>query len=62
MNAVLSPLVSEFATSEQEADYNAWLNAKIEKSLKDTRPNVPHDEVMAHMRALLQSPKPHAAH
>lgn len=62
MNAVLSPLVSEFDTTDQEANYNAWLNAKIEKSLNDPRPNVPHDEVMAQMRALLQSPKPHAAH
>ena len=54
MNAVLSPIVSEFETKEQEASYNAWLNAKVAESLKDTRPNIPHDVVMAKMRALLQ--------
>jgi hypothetical protein len=55
MNAVLSPIVSEFETVEQEASYNAWLNAKVAKSLKDTRPTIPHDVVMAKMRAFLQS-------
>ena len=60
MNAVLSPIVSEFETEEQEASYNAWLNAKFERSLKDPRPNIPHDQVMAKMRALLQSKIIHA--
>ena len=55
MNAVLSPIVSEFETEEQEASYNAWLNAKVTESLQDTRPNIPHDVVMAKMRALLKS-------
>jgi hypothetical protein len=61
MNAVLSPLVSEFDTVEQEASYNAWLTAKVEKSLSDPRPNVPHDQVMAQMRALLLAKKTHAS-
>lgn len=61
MNAVLSPLVSEFETTDQEAGYNAWLNAKIEKSLDDASPNVPHDLVMAQMRTLLQFKGPHSA-
>jgi hypothetical protein len=62
MNAVLSPLVSEFETTDQESSYNAWLKAKIEKSLQDPRPNIPHDQVMAHMRALLDAKETHAAH
>lgn len=61
MNAVLSPIVSEFETEEQEASYNAWLNAKVAESLKDTRPNIPHDVVMAKMRAFLQSKTVNAA-
>ena len=62
MSTTLSPLVSEFETEEQEASYTAWLKAKVEASLKDPRPNIPHDQVMAEARALLASKKkPHAA-
>lgn len=57
MNAPLSPLVSEFETQEQEADYLQWLAAKTRASLADGQPNVPHDAVMAQARALIQSPK-----
>lgn len=62
MSTALSPLVSEFESEEQEASYTAWLKAKVEASLKDLRPNVPHDQVMAEARALLAAKKkPHAA-
>ena len=57
MNAALSPLVSEFETQEQEADYLQWLVVKTRASLADTQPNVPHDAVMAQARTLIQSPK-----
>lgn len=57
MSTVLSPLVSEFETEEQEASYTAWLKAKVQASLDDPRPNVPHDKVMAEARALLDSKK-----
>lgn len=53
MNAILSPLVSEFETEEQEASYTAWLRSKVAASLADQRPNIPHDEVMAEMDALI---------
>ena len=55
--ATLSPLVSEFETEEQEASYTAWLKAKVQTSLDDSRPNIPHDKVMAEARALLASKK-----
>jgi len=55
MNTVLSPLVSEFETEEQEASYTAWLKAKVQASLDDPRPNIPHDQVMARMRAMLDA-------
>ena len=62
MSAVLSPLVSEFETEEQESSYTAWLKAKVLTSLSDTRPNIPHDQVMAKMRAMLDAKKQaHAA-
>jgi len=57
MNTVLSPLVSEFETEEQEASYVAWLKAKVQASLDDPRPNIPHDQVMARMRAMLDAKK-----
>lgn len=57
MNATLSPLVSEFETEEQEASYTAWLKAKVAASLNDTRPNIPHDQVMTEMRTLLNGKK-----
>jgi hypothetical protein len=54
-SAALSPIVSEFETEEQEASYTAWLKAKVQASLDDTRPGIPHDKVMAEARALLAS-------
>ncbi len=53
MSTVLSPLVSEFETEEQETSYTTWLKAKIQASLNDPRPNIPHDEVMAEMDAII---------
>ena len=53
MSTALSPPVSEFETTEQEASYTAWLRAKVAASLADPRPAVAHDEVMAEMDALI---------
>ncbi|MGW8465735.1 type II toxin-antitoxin system RelB family antitoxin [Pseudomonas sp. CLCA07] len=55
MSAELSPIVSEFETEEQAASYDRWFRAKVQASLDDPRPNVPHDQVMADMRALIES-------
>lgn len=57
MNAVLSPLISEFETAAQETSHTAWLKAKVQASLDDKRPGVPHDEVMAEMDALIAEAK-----
>jgi hypothetical protein len=53
MSAVLSPIISEFETLEQEASYIVWLKAKVQASLDDTCPGIPHDQVMAEMDALI---------
>lgn len=53
MNAY-SPIVSEFGSAEEEAAYLAWLKEKVAASLADPRPPVPHDEVMAEMRAIIK--------
>lgn len=53
MSKVLSPIVSEFETAEQEADYKAWLEVKVKASLADPRPNIPHDQVMTEMDEII---------
>ena len=42
-----SPIESEFASSEEEAAYDAWFRAKVERALQSTAPRIPHEEVMA---------------
>ena len=55
MSAEFSPIVSEFETEEQAASYDRWFRAKVQASLDDPRPSIPHDQVMADMRALIES-------
>lgn len=54
MNAVLSPIVSEFDTQEQADSYEAWLLQKLERAENSVKPSIPHDKVMAKMNALLE--------
>ena len=54
-------LVSEFQSPEQEKSYDAWLQAKVKRSMEDPRPRIPHDEVMTKMDALLAKLKPQVA-
>lgn len=63
MRTDLSPLISEFETIEQQNSYSTWLRAKVTASLADSRPVIPHDEVMAEMDVLIdhieaKQPKP----
>lgn len=54
MNAQ-SPIVSEFETPELAAAYEQWLRDKVAASLTDSRPTIPHDQVMAELRAIIAS-------
>jgi len=49
----LSPIESEFASTEEAEAYDVWFRAKVERSLADTRPSIPHDEAMAHVKAII---------
>lgn len=49
----LSPIESEFASTEEAEAYDIWFRAKVERSLADTRPPIPHDEAMAHVKAII---------
>ncbi len=53
MKNALSPIESEFQTTDEATAYERWFRAKVQKSLDDPRPNIPHDQVMAEMRRLL---------
>ncbi|MCY1463194.1 hypothetical protein D9M71_810550 [compost metagenome] len=55
MSAELSLIVSEFETEEQAASHDRWFRAKVQASLDDPRPNLPHDQVMADLRTLIES-------
>ncbi|QDI03418.1 MULTISPECIES: type II toxin-antitoxin system RelB family antitoxin [Xanthomonas translucens group] len=48
--AKLDPRVSEFESTEAVEDYDRWFRAKIERAVADTRPTIPHDQVMARTR------------
>ena len=45
--AVLDPLIYEFDTVAEAESYDAWFRAKVEKSIADPTPSMPHDEAMA---------------
>jgi hypothetical protein len=49
----LSPIVSEFASTEEEAAYEQWLREKVAASLADPRPSVPHEEAMRRLQAII---------
>jgi hypothetical protein len=59
MNAVLSPIVSEFETEEQAASYDRWFRAKVEASLKkaddSSTPRYSTDEVMRRMDKIIKT-------
>lgn len=51
--AKYDPIVSEFALSEDEAAYDAWFRAKVERAMASEEPDIPHDQVMAEMDAII---------
>ena len=44
---------SDYSTPEEEEAYDRWFRAKVEASLADPRPGVPHDEVMAEIDRII---------
>ena len=53
--SALSPIASEFATTEEAEAYDRWLRAKVQASLDDLRPSVLHDQAMAEMDAIIEA-------
>lgn len=46
----LDPIISEFETEEQASLYDRWLRARVQASLDDPRPDIPHEEAMRQTR------------
>ena len=59
MNTALSPIESEFDSTDEADAYDQWFRAKVEKSLKladePGSVRIAHDEVMAKARARIES-------
>ncbi|WP_174287087.1 stability determinant [Sphingomonas bacterium] len=55
--ADLTPIESEFATSEEAAAYDAWFRAKVERAMASTAPGIPHEEVMAKAQVIIDRAK-----
>jgi len=55
--AKLSPIESEFESTEAAEAYDAWFRAKIEPRLASNTPGIPHDEAMARVQAILDRRK-----
>lgn len=53
--AKLSPIESEFETTEEAEAYDAWFRAKVEKALASTEPGIPHDEAMAELKRRMEA-------
>ncbi len=53
MNAVLSPIFSEFEYMAAAACYDPLFRAKVKKALDDPRPSMPRDEAIARIDKLL---------
>ncbi len=51
--SALSPIESELATTEDAEAYDRWFRAKVQASLDDPRPCIPHDQVMAEVDAII---------
>ncbi|MGR6329286.1 type II toxin-antitoxin system RelB family antitoxin [Sphingomonas sp. XXL09] len=44
---------SEFATSEDAVAHDAWFRGKVERAMASTAPKIPHDQVMAEARMII---------
>jgi hypothetical protein len=62
MNTALSPIESEFATTGEAESYDLWFRKQVQEGIDDPSPNIPHDQVMAEVRALLAQKRKTGAH
>lgn len=51
----LSPIESEFATTEEAEAYDVWFRAKVQAALDSKEPTIPHDEAMASIKRKMEA-------
>lgn len=49
-NNELSSITIESKSSDHEKKYNKWFKEKVEKAMNDTRPTIPHNQVVDYLR------------
>lgn len=52
--AKLDPIVSEFESDEAAEAYDVWFRAQVQAGLDSTKPRIPHEQVMAEIREMLE--------
>jgi len=50
----LDPAFYDVDASEEEVSYDRWFRAKVQKSLDNPAPAIPHDEVVKEMALIAQ--------
>jgi hypothetical protein len=55
--AKLSPIVSEFESTEEAEAYDVWFRQRVQEGLDDPGPSVPHDEAMRQIQAIIEATK-----
>ena len=53
----LTPIESEFATTQEAEAYDAWFRAEVEAAMASDEPGIPDDEAMARMQAIIDRRK-----
>ena len=48
-----SPVDAGFVSIEEAGAHDVWFRAKVERSLANPGPGIPHDEVMARAKAVI---------
>jgi len=51
----LSPIESEFASTEEAEAYDAWFRAKVQAAIDSKEPGIPHDEAMARIKLKMEA-------
>jgi hypothetical protein len=49
------PPVTEFASSEEAQAHDRWVREKVARALEDTRPPIPHEQVVAEIDEILEA-------
>lgn len=51
----MTPIESEFATTDEAEAHDRWVRAKVEAALAWQVPNIPHDQVIAEIGGIIDA-------